>query len=766
MWIAVEGSIFHSVAAQDQEVRPMLTNVLSFEANPSRTPGYSRFAALWRTLTPANCSHGPFAPHESAFARAPNVYAAYAYDAAAALSLALQSSSDPHDSSQVLASIEALQFDGVTGAVAFDALRDRAMQGQMYSLSLFVLSSGGNELKMETVRLIAANTSTEVQPIVWLGGGTEVPTDKKAQSERQRLELEELERNLQIWGRAAAALLVALFLATAFGAYWRGAEKKRRENAQRMATKAIDGLQQLDHPCVLIPAATFVELGRLVSHESLRNDNKLHYFDSPGSLKESHVIFFSHQWTAFKEPDPTGKQFEVMVAALRHVVSAQNWEMENVFVWVDLSSIPQAIRRVQLLAIQSLANYAAAANAFIICAPEVVHADTHKKCDLHTYNRRMWCRLEQLCHMLRKGTAGMWVATSPTDCTPLAAQASGLRTGKDWILQMLRVFQGDVTVERDKHDIVLPILGLYAELYATHVARGSSSAFSWRERSQVGQNSDRPSRRPHLTRGQSSGTLENVLKAGADSFVSGETSVDVAKSQRQAMADAILGEITRHKTEIFPPSMPSTTQSMLWRRYAMRLPLVGPLFEAKETLFGILVEEVERKVDKGVDHFGEGLIHSIQEGSFHRMLERAAKEEESSKRRVRQSGFYERTSSRRGSRASRRRSLRGRNSASGDLGTHDEEAAQGGVGTSSHTPASPAFSYSLTQTLSGKAREEDERRGRMEEAADEAVSVEQVRATVSFSRRARPAACTHVSAVPVDVELVQSSAVDVSGVVH
>ena len=44
----------------------------------------------------------------------------------------------------------------------------------------------------------------------------------------------------------------------------------------------------------------------------------------------------------------------------------------------------------------------------------------------------------------------------------------------------------------------------------------------------------------------------------------------------------------------------------------MRLPLVGPLFEARETLFGRLVEEVERKVDRGVDYAGEDLIQAIR----------------------------------------------------------------------------------------------------------------------------------------------------------
>eukprot|EP00966_Prymnesium_polylepis_P330459 7386109-Prymnesium_polylepis.2 len=53
-------------------------------------------------------------------------------------------------------------------------------------------------------------------------------------------------------------------------------------------------------------------------------------------------IFFSHQWQAFGEPDPQNEQYEVMKAALGQIADLVQCTLENVLVWVDVFSIPQA----------------------------------------------------------------------------------------------------------------------------------------------------------------------------------------------------------------------------------------------------------------------------------------------------------------------------------------------------------------------------------------------------------------------------------------
>ena len=123
-------------------------------------------------------------------------------------------------------------------------------------------------------------------------------------------------------------------------------------------------------------------------------------------------------------------------------------------------AVPQRSRGTQKLAIESLTGYAAVAHAFVIVAPPLAIDGMAR--DVATYNRRMWCRAENLAFSLRNGVAQMWVATGPTmaECMPQSNDAEFMRSN-------LRVFQGEATDERDKLSLVVPILGLYAELYAT-----------------------------------------------------------------------------------------------------------------------------------------------------------------------------------------------------------------------------------------------------------------------------------------------------------
>ena len=60
------------------------------------------------------------------------------------------------------------------------------------------------------------------------------------------------------------------------------------------------------------------------------------------------------QWTANGEPDHTGLQYATMVAAIDKVLYLRGWAMQNVWIWADYLSIPQASRGQQKLAIASL----------------------------------------------------------------------------------------------------------------------------------------------------------------------------------------------------------------------------------------------------------------------------------------------------------------------------------------------------------------------------------------------------------------------------
>lgn len=94
------------------------------------------------------------------------------------------------------------------------------------------------------------------------------------------------------------------------------------------------------------------------------------------------------------------------------------------------------------------------------------YKETGVLCDVKTYNRRMWCRAENLCHSMRNGTSHMWVATGTSDAA-INRQADD----EEFLNSNLHVFHGDATMEADKLTLVVPILGLYAELYAIMIEK-------------------------------------------------------------------------------------------------------------------------------------------------------------------------------------------------------------------------------------------------------------------------------------------------------
>ena len=140
--------------------------------------------------------------------------------------------------------------------------------------------------------------------------------------------------------------------------------------------------------------------------------------------------------------------------------------LEKIRIWLDVMSIPQKNRSEQRLAIAALPMFASACNYFVVVAPTTRHADTHEICDSRTYRKRAWCRAEIMSCWARNGTMSMYVSTN-----------QGLRslaTNDSVLLEALDVFDGDLTCCHHKHNrgdvcdkeaLMLPMLGLYADLY-------------------------------------------------------------------------------------------------------------------------------------------------------------------------------------------------------------------------------------------------------------------------------------------------------------
>jgi hypothetical protein len=308
--------------------------------------------------------------------------------------------------------------------------------------------------------------------------------------------------------------------------------------------ESIRALHQLDYPLHLVRGDEFVEEGKLMRHEVLRNTHKLTVLDSLPDVDAfvaagKHVVFFSHQWTSFTVPDPSNHQYEVMCTAIRQMAEQQGWDvsLKDVFVWVDYSCIPQANPSTQNLAIRSLAAYASSATYFVIIAPDCPHADLDDRCNLGTYQKRMWCRAEQVCHSMRNGTENMYLAVG--NGSTLAPVEN------DHFTESLHVFNGELTCCRlehkgmgacDRQSLVIPLLGLFGELFrAAHDAKQGKS--------------------------------ENV-----DAMIS---------------VNAFLGEIEKHQEEVFPRTFQRTT----WRK--------NRRVTEEVMLFGDLIDRMKERISTG-----------------------------------------------------------------------------------------------------------------------------------------------------------------------
>lgn len=131
--------------------------------------------------------------------------------------------------------------------------------------------------------------------------------------------------------------------------------------------------------------------------------------------KRGKIIFFSHQWLGWDEPDPKNVLFGCMTRFVRQV--AQGGSVDDFWVWVDFRSagqrlafhlclaclaqlkmhccpsrscMPQLNKHTRRLAAADLAEIAALSTYFVVVAPNTPHCDKGCKCDLTSYQSQGW----------------------------------------------------------------------------------------------------------------------------------------------------------------------------------------------------------------------------------------------------------------------------------------------------------------------------------------------------------------------------------------
>mmetsp|Transcript_10785 Transcript_10785/g.29261 ORF Transcript_10785/g.29261 Transcript_10785/m.29261 type:complete len:449 (+) Transcript_10785:1148-2494(+) len=81
----------------------------------------------------------------------------------------------------------------------------------------------------------------------------------------------------------------------------------------------------------------------------------------------------------------------------------------ELYVWLDLVSIPQRNSKSQQAAIVSLPYYAQMSHSMLVLAPSALHVKTREECNLRTYSQRGWCRVECFAKLVH-GPEGIFLA--------------------------------------------------------------------------------------------------------------------------------------------------------------------------------------------------------------------------------------------------------------------------------------------------------------------------------------------------------------------
>jgi len=200
-------------------------------------------------------------------------------------------------------------------------------------------------------------------------------------------------------------------------------------------------------------------------HEGAQDGHKLIVLDTIDKITNfrragASIVFFSYQWLTWEIEGPNDTQLKAMKDAARLFGESFCIPMMNVFIWLDVLSIPQANRHVQKLAINSIYIFAAAVDALIIIAPDSFHRDTGEACGLVSYKSRVWTRIEQIAHVAAHCVSSVFIkmmdSLQPID--------------DSWLSTFVSIFDASMTCCRLKHEhqtycdkelFVAPLLGIW-----------------------------------------------------------------------------------------------------------------------------------------------------------------------------------------------------------------------------------------------------------------------------------------------------------------
>ena len=375
---------------------------------------------------------------------------------------------------------DTLQFAGLSGNVRFtaDGIGNRDPNTASFQLRSWQLQdvtggsggsggSGGGSLgdkvlaRYEEGAWMWEGGSREASGVVFNGGGTTVPDDCDGE-ECQDYQPPAWWLPVMIVGGVIALVLLGILLLRVV----RRIKKTRRlllqheVQVQTRIMEATKKLSTLSFSMCFVPFSKLRQHGKLVPHEEARLANELVVIDTfdqlHSFLNTSSTVFISHQWLDFGAPDPDNVHFDAICAALVQLCDDSGKNPDELHVWLDYSSIPQANRVLQKLSIDTLSVYASVCTFFVIVAPETVHLGTGLPCNKETYSRRGWCRLEQWSRIAVGGVHNIYLYQQAGE--PLRQ----IKSDAEWLQKNIFVCGGDFArPNEDRPKLVDNLLALW-----------------------------------------------------------------------------------------------------------------------------------------------------------------------------------------------------------------------------------------------------------------------------------------------------------------
>eukprot|EP00929_Paragymnodinium_shiwhaense_P019341 TRINITY_DN13229_c0_g2_i17.p1 TRINITY_DN13229_c0_g2~~TRINITY_DN13229_c0_g2_i17.p1 ORF type:complete len:1073 (-),score=93.84 TRINITY_DN13229_c0_g2_i17:399-3617(-) len=248
---------------------------------------------------------------------------------------------------------------------------------------------------------------------------------------------------------------------------------KAAEALMRSLSMGFRSIETLQFPLCVVSSHWFCQLDEACiseMHEGARKGGHIVYLDCEfevETFKDSgkKILFFSYHWLSWYRSGPSLLQLECMQAAAKETCRQNNLELSDLYIWLDVLSIPQRNDVCKKLAIDSLYGYASSADFLVAICPESLHEQTGEIVGIGSYKSRVWCRVEQMAHCCCKGFRNMAYSVERGRLVPM---------DEEWLRSVMYIFEGQMTCCRLRHadseqcdqELLVPtMLAMYARMF-------------------------------------------------------------------------------------------------------------------------------------------------------------------------------------------------------------------------------------------------------------------------------------------------------------